>query len=165
MLTMLIPDPKALGKDMYVFLRLLVKELKILWESSICTKYAVTETIFTMRALLLWTINKFPTHSSLLGWSGKSYKACPTCNEYTPSYRVINKFVYIGHRRFLDVNYSLRKRLDFNRLEESRPTLRNFSNDDIQEQLVCLLNCHLVIQPKYGGGQLGWQEFGFNSLK
>nr|GFB85089.1 hypothetical protein [Tanacetum cinerariifolium] len=31
-----------------------------------------------MRALVLWTINDFPARSSLSGWSGQGYKACPT---------------------------------------------------------------------------------------
>ncbi|GJV99656.1 S-adenosyl-L-methionine-dependent methyltransferases superfamily protein [Tanacetum coccineum] len=40
---------------------------------------------FNMRAMVLWTINDFPARSSLSGWSGQGYKACPTCNEDTPS--------------------------------------------------------------------------------
>ncbi|GKG18824.1 zinc finger, PHD-type containing protein, partial [Tanacetum coccineum] len=35
------------------------------------------------------------------GWSGQGYKACPTCNEETPSIGVKNKIAYVGHRRFL----------------------------------------------------------------
>nr|GFA85297.1 hypothetical protein [Tanacetum cinerariifolium] len=33
---------------------------------------------FNMRAMVLWIINDFTTQSSLSGWSGKGYKACPT---------------------------------------------------------------------------------------
>nr|GFB92775.1 hypothetical protein [Tanacetum cinerariifolium] len=40
---------------------------------------------FNMRAMVLWTINDFPARSSLCGWSGQGYKACPTCNKDTPS--------------------------------------------------------------------------------
>ncbi|GJY22608.1 hypothetical protein Tco_0396266 [Tanacetum coccineum] len=40
---------------------------------------------FNMRAMVLWTINDFPARSSLSGWSGQGYRACPTCNEDTPS--------------------------------------------------------------------------------
>ncbi|GKA99015.1 hypothetical protein Tco_0826952 [Tanacetum coccineum] len=39
---------------------------------------------FNMRAMVLWTINDFPAQSSLSGWSGQGYKACPTCNKDTP---------------------------------------------------------------------------------
>nr|GEV81723.1 hypothetical protein [Tanacetum cinerariifolium] len=34
---------------------------------------------FNMRAMVLWTIIDFPARSSLSGWSGKGYKACPAC--------------------------------------------------------------------------------------
>ncbi|GKF82627.1 zinc finger, PHD-type containing protein, partial [Tanacetum coccineum] len=53
-----------------------------------------------MRAMVLWTINDFPARSSLSGWSGQGYKACPTCNEDTSSVRVLSKTAYVGHRRF-----------------------------------------------------------------
>ncbi|GKD90585.1 RNA-directed DNA polymerase, eukaryota, partial [Tanacetum coccineum] len=53
---------------------------------------------FNMRAMVLWTINDFPARSSLSGWSGKGYKACPTCNEDTLSVRVLSKTAYVGHR-------------------------------------------------------------------
>ncbi|GKF52929.1 protein kinase, ATP binding site-containing protein, partial [Tanacetum coccineum] len=33
--------------------------------------------------------------------SGQGYKVCPTCNEDTPSVRVLSKTAYVGHRRFL----------------------------------------------------------------
>ncbi|GKE22371.1 hypothetical protein Tco_1433883 [Tanacetum coccineum] len=51
---------------------------------------------FNMRAMVLWTINDFPAQSSLFGWSGQGYKACPTCNEDTPSMRVLGKTAYVG---------------------------------------------------------------------
>ncbi|GJT72324.1 hypothetical protein Tco_1031610 [Tanacetum coccineum] len=38
---------------------------------------------FNMRAMVLWTINDFLARSSLSGWSGQGYRACPTCNEDT----------------------------------------------------------------------------------
>ncbi|GJS31370.1 putative reverse transcriptase domain-containing protein [Tanacetum coccineum] len=56
---------------------------------------------FNLRAMVLWTINDFPTRSSLSRWSGKGYKACPTCNEDTPYVCVLSKIAYVGHRRFL----------------------------------------------------------------
>jgi len=105
MLTLLIPGPKSPGKDMDVFLRPLVDEFNDLWTKGVRTKDAATNTYFTMKVALLWTINDFPARSSLSGWSGQGYKACLTCNEDTPSMRVINKVVYVGHRRFLAANH------------------------------------------------------------
>ena len=96
MLTLLIPGPKSPGKDIDVFLRPLVEELKTLWSTGVKTRDAATNTYFTMKAMLLWTINDFPARSSLSGWSGQGYLACPTCNVDTPSTLVIGKTAYVG---------------------------------------------------------------------
>ncbi|KAL2511722.1 Protein argonaute 4 [Abeliophyllum distichum] len=83
--------PQSLSKDMDVFLRPLVDELKELWTSGIDTRDVSTNnSIFRMRAMLLWTVSDFPTRSSLSGWSGQGYDACPTFNEETPSTCVID---------------------------------------------------------------------------
>ena len=70
MLTLLIPGPQALGKDIDVFLRPLVDELKQLWHQRVETQDVVDNTIFNIRVPLLWTVNDFPAQSSLSGWSG-----------------------------------------------------------------------------------------------
>nr|GEV87197.1 hypothetical protein [Tanacetum cinerariifolium] len=94
MLTCLIPGPKSPGKDMDVYLQPLVKELKTLWKKpGFKTLDIATNTKFSMRAMLLWTISDFLARSSLSGWSGQVYLACPTCNEETPSTRVNRKTV------------------------------------------------------------------------
>ncbi|GJT26518.1 hypothetical protein Tco_0906793 [Tanacetum coccineum] len=77
MLTMLIPGPKSPAKDIDVYLQPLIKELQELWKG-VWTKDAATGTHFQMKAALLWTINDFPARSSLSGWSGQGYYACPT---------------------------------------------------------------------------------------
>ncbi|XP_023767031.1 uncharacterized protein LOC111915622 [Lactuca sativa] len=162
MFTLLIPSPKAPGKDMDVFLRPLVEELKHFW---VRIKDAATNTFFTMRAMFLWTINDWPARSSLSGWSRQGYRACATCNEDTPSYRATNKVVYIGHRHFLDANDPVRKRLDFNEMEETRPAPRHFSNDDIQEQLGRLLTRKPGKHPEHGGGEPKRQDYELNWSK
>ncbi|XP_023761334.3 uncharacterized protein LOC111909789 [Lactuca sativa] len=135
MLALLIPGPKAPGKDIDVFLRPLVEVLKFLWQLDVRIKDAATNTFFTMKTMLLWTINEFPARSSLSGWSGQGYRACPTCNEDTLSYRATNKVVYIIHHLFLDVDDPLRMSLKFNGQPKTRPAPRHFTNKDIQEQL------------------------------
>ena len=75
MLTLLIPGSQAPGKDMYVFLCLLIDELKDLWVLGVETWDAVDNSVFTLRATLLWTVNDFPARSSLSRWSGQVYKA------------------------------------------------------------------------------------------
>ncbi|KAD7477793.1 hypothetical protein E3N88_00929 [Mikania micrantha] len=74
MLTLLIPGPKSPGKDIDVFLRPLVDELKTLWTDRVQIRDAHTETILTMHATLLWTNNDYPACSSLSGWNGQGYK-------------------------------------------------------------------------------------------
>ncbi|GJS16235.1 reverse transcriptase domain-containing protein [Tanacetum coccineum] len=101
MLTLLIPGPKSPGKDIDVYLRPLIDDLKVLWAlKGVETIDVATGQKFNMRAMVLWTINDFPARSSLSRWSGQGYKACPTCNEDTPSVRVLGKTAYVGHRRF-----------------------------------------------------------------
>ena len=90
MLTFLIPGPRSPVKDIDTFLRPIVDELKILWTIGVQTRDASTNTIFTMHAMLLWTINVFLTRSSLSGWSGQGYKACSTCNEDSPSWNFLH---------------------------------------------------------------------------
>ncbi|GKF65220.1 hypothetical protein Tco_0191737, partial [Tanacetum coccineum] len=81
MLTLLIPGHKSSSKDIDVYLRPLIKDLKDLWVlKGVETIDVATGQKFNMRAMVLWTINDFFARSSLSGWSGKGYKACPTCN-------------------------------------------------------------------------------------
>ncbi|GJS18183.1 reverse transcriptase domain-containing protein [Tanacetum coccineum] len=54
MLTLLIPGPKSLGKDIDVYLRPLIDDLKDLWElAGVDTIDAATGKTFNMRAMLL----------------------------------------------------------------------------------------------------------------
>nr|XP_043637986.1 uncharacterized protein LOC122608986 [Erigeron canadensis] len=53
MLTLLILGPRSPRKDMDVFLRPLIDELKSLWSQGVKTNDAATKTSFTMRAMLL----------------------------------------------------------------------------------------------------------------
>nr|BAJ33519.1 CACTA transposable element [Dahlia pinnata] len=165
MLSLLIPGPKSPGKDMDVFLKPLVDELNYLWQSGVRTKDAATNTFFTMKVALLWTINDFPARSSLSGWSGQGYKACPTCNENTPSIRVTNKVVYVGHRRFLDVNHVWRTSLDFNGEPETRAPPKPYSHADIEAQLSRLLHRLPGKHPDFGGVTRKREEFELNWSK
>ncbi|XP_022019856.1 uncharacterized protein LOC110919916 [Helianthus annuus] len=165
MLTLLIPGPKSPGKDMDVFLRPLVDELKQLWQTGVRTKDAATNTYFTMKAALLWTINDFPARSSLSGWSGQGYMACPTCNQDTPLIRVTGKCAYVGHRRFLDANHPWRTSLDFNGRPETRDPPRQFSPADIEAQLGRLINRLPGKHPDFGGGRITRSDFELNWSK
>ena len=166
MLTLLIPGPHSPGKDMDVFLCPLIDELNELWVHGLDTRDAASENgVFRMRAALLWTVNDFPARSSLSGWSGQGYRARPTCNEDTPSMRVIGKTAYFGHCRFLPTNHHWWSNLQFDgRTERKRPP-RRFSMTDILEQLHRVKTGIPGKHPNYGGvkrkkggDELNWRK-------
>ena len=96
MLTLLILGSNAPGKDIDVFLRPLVDELKELWDERVVVSDAASKTSFRMQIVLFTTVNDFPAYSSLSGWSGQGYLACPSCNDASPSKRITSKFVMLG---------------------------------------------------------------------
>ncbi|KAL3370740.1 hypothetical protein AABB24_007665, partial [Solanum stoloniferum] len=64
-MSLLIPGPQAPGKDIDVYLRPLIDELKELWNDGVETFDASTGKCFKMHAAILWTINDFPAHKFL----------------------------------------------------------------------------------------------------
>nr|GEV03050.1 hypothetical protein [Tanacetum cinerariifolium] len=74
MLTLLIPDPKSPSKDIDVYLRPLIEDLKFLRErKGFETIDVASGQKFNMRAMVLWTINDFPDRSSLSGDHPKEF--------------------------------------------------------------------------------------------
>nr|GEV08772.1 hypothetical protein [Tanacetum cinerariifolium] len=115
MLTLLIPGPKSLGTDIDVYLIPLIEDLKVLWDQKVMETIDVASgQKFNMIAMALWTINDFSARSSLSGWIGQGYKACPTCNEDTPFVRVLSKTAYVSHGRFLNKPHKWRSSREFN---------------------------------------------------
>nr|GFC96094.1 hypothetical protein [Tanacetum cinerariifolium] len=90
---------------------------------------------FNMRAMVLWTINDFFARSSLFGWSGQGYKACPTCNKDTPSVRVLSKTTYVGHRRLLKKPHKCRSSREFNGQTDNRDPPKEFGRDEILDTI------------------------------
>nr|GEW90420.1 hypothetical protein [Tanacetum cinerariifolium] len=67
--------PKSLGKDIDVYFRSLIDDLKDLWEKTgIKTIDVTTSQKFNMRARVLWTINDFLLKVVCLGGVGKVFK-------------------------------------------------------------------------------------------
>nr|GFB16978.1 hypothetical protein [Tanacetum cinerariifolium] len=148
MLTLLILGLKSLGKDIDVYLRPLIKDLKVLWDQKgVETIDVASGQKFNMRAMVLWTINDFPAQSSLSGWSGQGYKACPTCNKDTPYVRMLRKTTYVGHKRFLKKPHKWRSSREFNGQTDNRDPPKEFGRDEILGQLdrlpTCLTGKHL----------------------
>ncbi|KAH0696315.1 hypothetical protein KY289_013797 [Solanum tuberosum] len=113
MMSLLIPGPQAPGKDIDVYLRPLVDELKELWSDGVETFDSSTGECFKMHAAVLWTINDFPAYANLSGCSTKGYMACPTCNKDALSQKVRSKICYIGHRRYLKPSHAWRRSMKF----------------------------------------------------
>ena len=135
MLSLLIPGPHAPWRDIDVYLRPLVEELKDLWHEGVETFDVLTGENFRLHACVLWTINDFPAYGNLSGWSTKGYKACPVCNEDISSMGIRSKICYMGHRRFLPLDHSWRRSRQYDGKLEFRPPLRVLSSNDIMQQL------------------------------
>ncbi|XP_073122021.1 uncharacterized protein [Henckelia pumila] len=121
MLTMLISGPKQPGNDIDVYLEVLVEDLQRLWEGVDGIYYAYRRQFFTLKAVLLWTINDFPAYGNLSGCTTHGYYACPVCGEDTCANHLENgkKMSFVGHRRFLPMFHPYRRQTkEFNGMEE-----------------------------------------------
>ncbi|CAL8163316.1 unnamed protein product [Prunus armeniaca] len=83
MLTLLISSPKQPGNDIDIYLEPLVDDLALLWDGVEGVYDAFWQESFTLRAILLWTINDFSTYGNLSGCTMKGYYACPICGDKT----------------------------------------------------------------------------------
>ena len=66
MLSLLISGPRKPGKNIDVYLSPLVDDLKTLWEKGFETYDAHLHELFTLKAIILWTINDFPAYGNLV---------------------------------------------------------------------------------------------------
>lgn len=64
--TLLILGNKAHGREINVYLRPLIDELKELWENGVPTYDKAINSVFNLRAALMWSINDFPAYANLL---------------------------------------------------------------------------------------------------
>ena len=99
--TLLILGPNQLGNDIDVYLQPLIDDLQILWEGVQCYNAYMKE-IFTLRGVLLWTVNGFHAYGYLFGYCVKGYKACPIYSKGTHAIRLTNyrKEAYMGLDNF-----------------------------------------------------------------
>ena len=65
MLKMLILGPKQPGNDIDVYLAPLIENIKMLWQEGVECFDGDREETFTLRVLLLWTINDFSAYGNL----------------------------------------------------------------------------------------------------
>ena len=69
-----------LKNDKDVYLKPLVKELKVLWVKGMDIYDVSIYEMFRMWVALMWTISDFPRLGTLLGWNTHIRLACLTCN-------------------------------------------------------------------------------------
>ena len=134
-LTLLIPGDKSPTKDINVYLRPLVDELKMLWETGVQTFDKSVGQNFLMKAALLWTITDFPALGMVSGWSTHGKLSCPVCmgDVQGTQLRYGRKTSFFGTaRRFLPVEHSYRKMsTQFNRKTEKKGVVGRLSGSDV----------------------------------
>ena len=79
MLSLLILGPKQPDNDIYVYLAPLIEDLRNMWNEGVFVFDTHANEEFTLRAMLLFTINDFPAYGNLSGYQNKGKKACPIC--------------------------------------------------------------------------------------
>ena len=135
---MIIPRPKGPRKKIDIYLQPLVDELKQLWEVGVITFDSFKNQNFNMHAVVLWTINDFPTYRNLSSWNTMSALVCPSCHNKTHSSYLKNgrKFCFMGHRCFLPIKH--RWRLESKKFDGKKKlglSPKQLSGDDVLGQL------------------------------
>jgi len=132
-LAVLIPGPNApTAENIDIFMAPLIEDLLKLWEGvpAVNMSKPVNERRFTLRAILMWTVNDFPAYGLLSGQQVHGYKACPLCGPETCAEhaRLLRKMIFLGGRRYLPEDHRFRRaRAAFNlnqewQLPPQRPT-------------------------------------------
>ncbi|XP_074352362.1 uncharacterized protein LOC141691530 [Apium graveolens] len=134
--------PQEPGNDIDVYLHPLIDDLKKLWEEGEPNVYdAHIKSFFTLKAILMWTINDFPGYRNLSGCVNKGYRACPVCGDQTVAKYLSRsrKMSYQGYRRYLDLYHPYRRqRTAFNGEQEFGCAPEPLSGEEVlgqQQQL------------------------------
>ncbi|XP_057803523.1 uncharacterized protein LOC131018837 [Salvia miltiorrhiza] len=138
MLSLLIFGPKQPGNDIDVYLAPLIDDLKELWEVEIKAYDAYHDQSFTLKYVLLWTINDFLAYGNLSGCSVKGYKACSICADKTHSKWLPHsrKVSYIGHRQFLPESHPCRRQKKaFDGVQELRAAPKPLNGREVLERM------------------------------
>ncbi|KAK3193869.1 hypothetical protein Dsin_025179 [Dipteronia sinensis] len=103
-LALLISGPNQPGNDIDVYLAPLIDDLKTLWEVGVEAYDAYKQKKFTLRALLLWTINDYPAYGNLSGCVVKGKYACPICGERTYNCRLKHEAIEFCIEYYCDMS-------------------------------------------------------------
>ena len=131
-MTLLIPSS---DREIDVYLRPLIEELKELWNFGVRTYDSLTGQFFKLYAVLLWTFHNFLEYGGLSMWNTKGYQACPICVGDRLSLGISGKISFMGHQRYLLENHNWRRsRLHDGKVERRAP-LMVLNGHEILEQL------------------------------
>ncbi|XP_074326600.1 uncharacterized protein LOC141664542 [Apium graveolens] len=125
---LIIPGPTDPTKDLHVYLRPLIDELKMLWHTGVETYDRSSRTNFQTRAALIWTISDFPALAMLSGWSTKGKLSCHVCSGDVKGFQLKNggKTSFFGTARyFLEPGDPLRNSTKFGKREVRSVTARH----------------------------------------
>ncbi|XP_074377419.1 uncharacterized protein LOC141718946 [Apium graveolens] len=155
--------PQEPGNDIDVYLQPLIDDLKKLWEEGEPNVYdAHTKSFFTLKAILMWTINDFLGYGNLSGCVNKGYRACPVCGDQTVAKYLSRsrKMSYQGHRRYLDLYHPYRRqRTTFNGEQEFGCAPEPLSGEEVLGQ-----QQQLRFSFGKGGSQKRWSLHGKNNV-
>ncbi|XP_073279526.1 uncharacterized protein [Primulina huaijiensis] len=126
------------GNDIDVYISPLIDDLNCLWDKGVEAYDAYREESFSLRAVLLWTINDFPVYENMFGCVVKGYHACTICAEetYSTRFKHCRKMSYTGHRRFLPLSHPYRRQKKaFNGKQEFNLEPKPLSGNEILERV------------------------------
>ena len=108
-LSTLVSGTKQLGDRIDVFLQPLIEDLQLLWQG-VEIRDAVVNQHFILHVVLMATISDNLAHRNLFGHSKRKGQGCSHCLSEICSLwlKNLNKFAYMGHRRWLPKNYPYR---------------------------------------------------------
>lgn len=111
-LTLLIPGDKSPKKDINMYLRPLVDELKMLCETGVNTYDKSIYQNFLMKATLFWTITDFLALGMISGWPTHGKLSCPVCMGDVQGNQLQHgqKYSFFGTtHRFLLIDHTYKK--------------------------------------------------------
>jgi hypothetical protein len=140
-MSILIQGPKQLGIDMHLYLGLLKEDLATLWETPAHTWDAYTGDYFPLRAMLLTTMQYYPSYTYVSAQVNHRHNACVKCMDETPHLQLpkepmSSKTVFQRTQKWLRMDHPWRKQEDlFNGKVELGRTPHRRSGKEIDELL------------------------------
>ncbi|XP_061348406.1 uncharacterized protein LOC133293820 [Gastrolobium bilobum] len=158
-LSCIIPGPSNPKRNIDVYLRPLIDELKMLWTCGVLTYDVSLKQNLIMRAALMWTINDFPAYGMLSGWQTMGKLACPICMDKCKGFSLQHSHKvswFDCHRQFLPLSHPYRKNkhaFTKGRVETSNIPIR-LSGEEVWQRVRNLMsaeeNANFVPDEEYG---------------